>query len=76
MSVAKVVEIIAQSPKGFEDAIQEGIRRAIKTVEQVKSAWVRDLAGRGGKRAHYLVSGQSQSHLSPERVDRALVLVS
>ncbi len=40
MSVAKVSEIIASSPKGFDDAIKAGIARAQKTLKNVKSAWV------------------------------------
>ena len=40
MSVAKVSEIIASSPKGFDDAIKVGIARAQKTIKNVKSAWV------------------------------------
>ncbi|HLZ32689.1 MAG TPA: dodecin family protein [Nitrospira sp.] len=42
MSVAKVTEIIAESPKSFEDAIQAGITRANKTLKNLKSAWVKD----------------------------------
>jgi flavin-binding protein dodecin len=42
MSVAKIIEISAESPKGFEDAIREGIRRAGETVKNIKSAWVED----------------------------------
>jgi dodecin len=40
MSVARVMEIIAASPKSFEDAIQLGIARANKTLQNVRSAWV------------------------------------
>lgn len=40
MSVAKVSEIIASSPKSFEDAVKSGILRAQKTLKNVKSAWV------------------------------------
>ena len=40
MSVAKVSEIIASSPKSFDDAIKEGVARATKTLKNVKSAWV------------------------------------
>ena len=40
MSVAKVSEIIASSPKSFDDAIKEGVARAQKTLKNVKSAWV------------------------------------
>ncbi len=42
MSVAKITEIICSSPKSFEDAIDEGVARACKTLDQVKSAWVQD----------------------------------
>jgi flavin-binding protein dodecin len=40
MSVAKVSEIIASSPKSFDDAIKVGIARAQKTLKNVRSAWV------------------------------------
>jgi flavin-binding protein dodecin len=40
MAVAKVTEIVASSPKSFEDAINEGIRRANKTLQNVKGAWI------------------------------------
>jgi flavin-binding protein dodecin len=40
MSIAKVSEIIASSPKSFDDALKAGIARAQKTLKNVKSAWV------------------------------------
>ncbi len=40
MSVAKVTEIIASSPKSFDDAILIGIARAHKTLTNLKSAWI------------------------------------
>lgn len=42
MSVAKVTEITATSKKSFEDAINTGIKRACKTLKNVKGAWVQD----------------------------------
>jgi dodecin len=42
MSVARVTEIISSSKKGFEDAINEGIKRACKTLDNVTGAWVQD----------------------------------
>jgi len=42
MSVAKIIELSAESPKSFEDAIQKGISRASKTVHGIKSAWVKE----------------------------------
>ena len=40
MSVAKVSEIIASSPKSFEDAVTQGIVRANKTLKNVRGAWI------------------------------------
>jgi flavin-binding protein dodecin len=42
MSVAKIMEITAESPNSFEDAIRNGIGRAAETVELIKSAWVKE----------------------------------
>ncbi|MDH4107207.1 MAG: dodecin family protein [Gammaproteobacteria bacterium] len=42
MSVARVTEICAGSPKGFEDAIRKGIERADKTLDNVTGAWIQD----------------------------------
>ena len=42
MSVAKVTEIIASSPKSFDDAIMTGVARAQKTIKNLKSAWIQD----------------------------------
>jgi flavin-binding protein dodecin len=42
MSVAKVIEISAESNKGFEDAINQGIQKASQTVQNIKGAWVKE----------------------------------
>ena len=42
MSVAKVSEISATSTKSFEDAINEGIARANKTLRNIRSAWIKE----------------------------------
>lgn len=42
MSVARVTEIIAGSKKGFDDAIEKGLKRANKTLKGVSGAWVKD----------------------------------
>ena len=40
MSVAKVTEIKASSPKSFKDAIKEGLARTSKTIMNLQSAWI------------------------------------
>lgn len=42
MSIAKVIEITAESPEGYDDAVLRGIREASKTVQNIQSAWVKD----------------------------------
>ena len=42
MSVAKVTEIISSSEKSFDDAVENGIKRASKTLKNVKGAWVQN----------------------------------
>ncbi len=42
MSVAKVIEISAESKKGFDDALEDGIKEAGKSVKNIQSVWVKD----------------------------------
>jgi flavin-binding protein dodecin len=39
-SIVKVIEVIAQSDKGFDDAVRAAVAEAAKTVEGIKSVWV------------------------------------
>jgi dodecin len=41
MSVAKITEIQSSSTKSFEDAIQNGIARAEKTLRNLSGAWIK-----------------------------------
>jgi flavin-binding protein dodecin len=41
-SVAKIIELSADSDKSFEDALQEGIKRANETLRNVRSIWIKD----------------------------------
>ena len=58
MSVARVTEISSTSTKSFEDAIQQGIARAAKTLRNLKSAWVKEqeVMIEGDKPAQYKVN--------------------
>lgn len=42
-SIARVTEITAQSDKSFDDAIQKGVERACKTLDNVTGAWVQEM---------------------------------
>ncbi|MDQ2915935.1 MAG: dodecin family protein [Casimicrobiaceae bacterium] len=58
MSVARVSEIIAMSPKSFDDALNQGVARANKTLKNVKSVWIKDrsIDIDGGKITGYKVT--------------------
>ena len=43
MSVARVTELSAVSERGFEDAIDQAVARATKTLRGVQGAWVKDM---------------------------------
>ncbi|MER3484074.1 MAG: dodecin domain-containing protein [Meiothermus sp.] len=42
MAVVKVLEIIAESPKSWEDAVQEAVSETAKTVRGIQNVWVQD----------------------------------
>lgn len=39
-SIVKVTEVIAQSQKGFDDAVRSAVKEAAKTVRGIKSVWI------------------------------------
>jgi flavin-binding protein dodecin len=39
-SIVKITEVIAQSEKGFEDAVRNAVKEAAKTVRGIKSVWI------------------------------------
>ena len=57
MSIAKVTEIISTSNKSFDDAIDDGVKRANKTLRNITSVWVGDqnMKIKDGKVAEYRV---------------------
>ena len=42
MAVASISEIKASSTESFDDALNQGIARAVKTLRNVRSAWVQN----------------------------------
>ena len=59
MSVARITEIKSASKKSFEDAVENGVKRANKTLENVRGAWVQDqevTVDKNGKIDEYRVS--------------------
>ena len=42
-TVAKIIELTSSSTIGIEDAVETGIRRADSTLDNIESAWVKDI---------------------------------
>jgi len=44
-SIVKVVEVIAQSDKSFDEAAQQAVREASASLRGIKSIWIDNLSG-------------------------------
>jgi flavin-binding protein dodecin len=42
-SIARVTEIISTSDKSFDDAVSVGVKRASKTLRDVRGAWIKEM---------------------------------
>ncbi len=43
MAIVKIIEVISSSEKSFEDAIQNALEEASKTVKNIKSIYVKEM---------------------------------
>ncbi|HEU5260457.1 MAG TPA: dodecin family protein [Gemmatimonadales bacterium] len=39
-SIVKVIEVVAQSEKSFDDAAQSAVKEVAKTVKNIKTLWI------------------------------------
>jgi flavin-binding protein dodecin len=44
--IVKVIEVIAQSDKGFDDAVKNAVGEAARTVTGIRSVWVENLSAK------------------------------
>ena len=43
MSVIKVIEVLAQSPNSFDDAVKEALKEASKSVQGIQNIYVKEM---------------------------------
>lgn len=43
MAVMKTIEVMSESEKSFEDAIENAVERTAKTVKNIRSAYVNEM---------------------------------
>jgi flavin-binding protein dodecin len=60
MTMLKVVEILAQSDKSWEDAAQKAVSEASKTLRGIKSIYIKDMEAtvENGKLDQYRINGK------------------
>ncbi len=60
MAVLKVIELLASSPKSWEEAVQNAVDMASKTVKGIRSVYVKDLSSvvKGDKIVEFRVNAK------------------
>jgi dodecin len=60
MSMLKVIEVLAESDKSWEDAAQFAVNKANETVRNVKSIWIDNFEAtvENGKIKKYRINGK------------------
>ncbi len=58
MAIMKVIEIMADSPKGWSEAADKAVKQASKSVKGIKSVWLKDQSAivKNGKISSYRVT--------------------
>ena len=58
MAILKVIEVLSSSSKSFEDAIEKAVKKADKTLKNIRSANVQNMSVSvdGGKIKEYRVN--------------------
>lgn len=60
MSMLKVIEVLAESDTSFDDAAQQAVNQAAKSVRNIKSLYIKDMtaAVENGKVVKYRINAK------------------
>ena len=60
MSILKVIEVLAESPDGFDAAAQAAVAKASETVRNIKSIYIKEMNAQveGGEITSYRVNAK------------------
>lgn len=66
-TMVKVIEVIAQSDKSFDDAAKVAVREAAKTIKGLKSIWIDNFSAEveGNKITKYRVNAKISFVVDP-----------
>ncbi|MGI8432550.1 MAG: dodecin family protein [Chthoniobacterales bacterium] len=72
--VLKVIELLAQSEKSWEDAAQSAVKEASKTLRKIRSIYIKEFEAsvENGKVMQYRVNAKVSFDLDPGRADKPL----
>ncbi|MDQ3198802.1 MAG: dodecin family protein [Verrucomicrobiota bacterium] len=70
--VLKVIELLAQSDKSWEDAAQSAVKEASKTLRNIRSIYIKEFQAsvENGKVMRYRVNAKVSFDLDPARADK------
>ena len=73
--VLKVIELLAQSEKSWEDAAKAAVNEASQTLRNIRSIYIKEFEAvvEGGKITQYRVNAKVTFDLDPSRTDKARV---
>jgi flavin-binding protein dodecin len=68
-SIAKVIEVIAESDKSWDDAVQNALAEAAKTVDDIREIWVSGMKAivENNKVVRYRITAKITFVLKPKR---------
>ena len=69
MAIVRSIEVIAQSPNGFDDACRDAIKEASKTLRGIRSFWIKnaECVVEGDRIVSFRVNGKISFLLEEER---------
>lgn len=72
MAIVKVIEVIASSAKGIDDAIRGAVAEASKTIHNIDSVFVKDIKAhvKDGKISSYGVICKISFRLDEDRAEK------
>lgn len=67
--IVKVIELMSESPKGWEDAAQNVVKEASKTLRNIRSVYIKEfsMAVENDKVASYRVNAKVTFEMETER---------
>ena len=68
--VIKVIELLSESPKSWEDAAQSAIREASRTLRNIRSLYVKEMTAALENRKDHQLSAQFESDSGTGRYPR------